>query len=99
MSATGQWAVVIQSPMGAQEATLSLTQNGASLSGTQSSPVFGNAEIESASADGDKLKWTVQVSSPMPMTLEHDVTISGDTMTGSVSAGAFGSFPLTGQRA
>jgi hypothetical protein len=36
---------------------------------------------------------------PIPMTLEFTVTVSGDAMTGSVKAGAFGSSPLTGVRA
>jgi hypothetical protein len=33
------------------------------------------------------------------MTLEFTVTVSGDSMNGSVKAGAFGSSPLTGVRA
>jgi hypothetical protein len=33
------------------------------------------------------------------MTLEATVKVDGDAMTGSVKAGAFGSFPLTGTRA
>jgi len=35
----------------------------------------------------------------MPMTLEHTITFSGDTLSGSVKAGAFGTFPVTGARA
>ena len=34
----------------------------------------------------------------MPMTLDCKATVDGDTITGSVGAGAFGSFPLTGSR-
>ncbi len=99
MSATGQWKVVIKSPMGEQEAILSLKQDGAALSGNATSAMFGSAEIENASANGDVLTWTMSVKSPMPMTLEGEATISGDSMTGSMKAGAFGAFPLTGTRA
>jgi hypothetical protein len=35
----------------------------------------------------------------MPMTLDCHATAEGDTLTGSVGAGAFGSFPLSGTRA
>jgi len=38
------------------------------------------------------------VSVPMPMTLDCEATIEGDTVTGTVAAGAFGSFPLSGTR-
>ena len=35
---------------------------------------------------------------PMPMTLDCEATAEGDTLTGTVGAGAFGSFPLNGKR-
>ena len=36
---------------------------------------------------------------PMPMMLECDATIDGDTLTGGVKAGMFGTSPMTGTRA
>jgi len=36
---------------------------------------------------------------PMPMTLECDATVDGDTITGGVKAGMFGTSPLSGTRA
>jgi len=33
------------------------------------------------------------------MTLTGEATVDGDTITGTVTAGAFGAFPLTGTRA
>ena len=35
---------------------------------------------------------------PMPMTLDCEATVNGDTLSGTVGAGAFGSFPLSGTR-
>jgi hypothetical protein len=35
----------------------------------------------------------------MPMTLDCKATVSDDSITGTVTAGAFGSFPLMGTRA
>ena len=35
---------------------------------------------------------------PFPMRIDCKVTITGDTLTGTATAGAFGSFPMTGTR-
>jgi hypothetical protein len=48
--------------------------------------------------DGNTLTWSMKMTVPMPMTLEGSATVDGDTVTGSVKAGAFGSFPLSGTR-
>ena len=49
-------------------------------------------------ASGNTISWKQQMTSPMPMTLDIEVTAEGDTLTGTVGAGAFGSFPLSGTR-
>jgi len=36
---------------------------------------------------------------PMPMTLDCEATIEGDALTGNVNAGAFGAMPVSGTRA
>ena len=51
-----------------------------------------------AERDGDKLTWKLDITVPMPMTLDGEATVDGDTITGTVTAGAFGAFPLTGTR-
>ncbi len=48
--------------------------------------------------DGDKLSWSANITNPMPMTLEFTGAVEGDTLKGSVKAGAFGSFPFSGGR-
>ncbi len=35
---------------------------------------------------------------PMPMTLDCEATVDGDQLTGNVNAGAFGSMAMTGER-
>jgi hypothetical protein len=40
----------------------------------------------------------MKMTVPMPMTLEGEATVDGDTITGGVKAGAFGTFPMTGTR-
>ncbi len=97
MSLDGAWKTKINSPMGVQEGELSINTSGDSFSGTMKSRQ-GEQAI-SGSVSGDTATWSAQITQPFPMTLEFTVTASGDSMTGSVKAGAFGSSPLTGERA
>ena len=93
----GNWDVVVKSPLGDQKLTLSITTDGNGFTGTGSG-AMGSADI-SGEVSGNTLTWKQQVSVPMPMTLDMTATVEGDAMTGSVGAGAFGSFPLNGTRA
>lgn len=94
----GNWDVVVKSPLGDQKLTMAVTSNGNSFTGTGSG-AMGAAEISGEIENGNTLVWKQQVTTPMPMTLDMKATVEGDTMTGTVGAGAFGSFPLTGTRA
>ena len=97
MSADGNWKITINSPMGAQEVEASITTSGDTFTG-KTSGRMGEQEI-SGKVDGDKLTWSSAITQPMPMTLEFSATVSGDSMSGNVKLGAFGSAPLTGVRA
>jgi hypothetical protein len=93
----GSWNTITKSPMGDQQATLNVKSDGGTFTGTYSG-AMGSTEITDGKVDGDKLSWKVAIVVPMPMTLDCEATIDGDTVTGSVGAGAFGSFPLSGRR-
>jgi len=96
MSVDGSWNTTINSPMGVQEGTLEIASSGDAFTGKMKGRM-GEQDI-SGKVDGDTLTWSASITSPFPMTLEFTVTISGDSMNGSVKAGAFGSSPLTGVR-
>jgi len=98
MALDGTWNIEISSPMGAQKATLEFKVDGDVITGTQNAPQ-GSAPIENGKAEGDRATWSANVTSPMPMKLEFDVTATGDTLAGTVKAGAFGQFPVKGARA
>jgi hypothetical protein len=93
----GKWNVTVKSPLGDQQATLDVQSAGDSFSGTFSGGM-GTSQVNGTVA-GDTMTWKMDISVPMPMTLDCQATVSGDTMDGQVTAGAFGSFPLTGTRA
>lgn len=93
----GEWDVVVKSPMGDQKTTMTVASSGDSFTGN-SSGAMGSTEIKDGKVDGNKLTWKVDITVPMPMTLDGAATVDGDSMTGTMTAGAFGSFPLTGTR-
>ncbi|HSX55069.1 MAG TPA: hypothetical protein VLG14_07215 [Sphingomonas sp.] len=94
----GSWDTVAHTPMGDQKATLTVNSNGDSFTGSYSG-ALGSTEIQNGKVDGDKLMWSLDITVPMPMTLTCEATVDGDKLTGTVTAGAFGAFPMEGVRA
>jgi hypothetical protein len=98
MSVDGTWNVVVKSPMGDQPSTLTLKADGGTLTGTASAQ--GNTNpIANGKVDGDAVSWSNSITTPFPMTLEFSGKVEGDSLSGSVKAGSFGSFPFSGKRA
>ena len=97
MAVDGTYETVVKSPMGDQKATLTVKSDGDTWTGTQAG-AMGSTEITDGKVDGNKLTWSVSITVPMPMTLTNEATVDGDTISGTVTAGAFGSFPLSGTR-
>lgn len=98
MSADGTWNTTMNTPMGAQNGTMTLTSEGGSLTGKLASPQ-GELDIEDGTVDGSSLTWKASITSPMAMTLEFSATVDGDEMKGDVKLGAFGNADFTGTRA
>ena len=92
----GSWECTVKSPLGDQKMTVTVKSEGSSWSGTVSG-AMGSSDI-SGEANGNTISWKQQMTVPMPMTLDCQATAEGDSMTGTVGAGAFGSFPLSGTR-
>lgn len=97
MSVAGTYECVTKTPMGDQKSDVTIVVNGDTFTGTNAGQM-GSMEMENGKVDGNKLTWTMKMTVPMPMTLEGEATVDGDTITGNVKAGAFGSFPLSGTR-
>jgi hypothetical protein len=97
MSVAGSYECVTKSPMGDQKSVLTITVDGDSWTGANVGPQ-GTLECKGGKVDGNTITWTMDMVVPMPMTLEGSATIDGDTLTGSVKAGMFGSMPMSGTR-
>jgi len=98
MSADGTWNTTMNTPMGAQNGTLTLATDGGTLTGKLSGPQ-GEIDISDGTIDGNQLAWKAAITSPMPMTLEFSATVDGDSISGDVKLGAFGNASFTGTRA
>jgi len=97
MSVAGKYECVTRSPMGDQTSILTVEVDSASFSGSNSGPM-GNLEIAGGTVDGNTISWSSNITVPMPMKLDCTATVDGDALSGTVTAGMFGSFPMTGKR-
>ncbi len=98
MSADGTWNTTINTPMGAQQGTLTLSTEGGQLTGKMSGAT-GEMDIQDGAIDGETLTWKADITSPMAMTLEFSASVSGDEISGNVKLGAFGDATFSGTRA
>ena len=92
----GTWDCVVKSPLGDQKTTLTVKSEGSTFTGTNAG-AMGSTDV-SGTVDGNTLAWKLSVTVPMPLTLDCQATVEGDTLNGTVGAGAFGSFPMMGKR-
>ncbi|HZF45115.1 MAG TPA: hypothetical protein VEZ26_02185 [Sphingomonadaceae bacterium] len=99
MSVAGTYECLTKTPMGDQISTFTVvpSDDGASFTGLNAGPL-GSLEVKDGKIDGNTLTWKMDMTVPMPLTLEATATIDGDTLTGTVNAGAFGAMPMTGAR-
>ena len=84
--------------MGEQTGMLTLKQDGDALSGEMTGNM-GAVPIENGKVEDGKLLWHAKVTSPMPITLEFTGAEDGDTISGDVKLGAFGSSTFSGTKA
>lgn len=98
MSIAGTWNITMNSPMGAQSATLDLKVDGGSVTGSMKSPM-GEIEISEGTADGDSATWKATLTQPMAITMDFTAKAEGDSISGKVALGSFGNADFSGTRA
>ena len=98
MSVAGTYDTVVKSPMGEQKGTFTVVpgDDGNTFTGSMAGGM-GSMDVKDGKIDGDTLTWAMDMTVPMPMTLNCTANVNGDQLTGTVNAGAFGDMPLTGQ--
>ena len=98
MSVAGTYDCVTKTPMGDQKSKFTVTVDGDTFTGQQAG-AMGSMDVADGKVDGNTLTWTMNMTVPMPMKLTGEATVEGDTITGTVDAGAFGKMPMSGTRA
>jgi hypothetical protein len=98
MAVDGTYKIEIDSPMGKQEATLTLKTAGAKLSGTMESS-FGKSDFTGGVVKGNDVSWDTEITSPMgKMALSYKGKVAGNDISGEVKAGDFGTSPFKGKK-
>jgi hypothetical protein len=97
MAVNGTYSIVIDTPMGQQQAALALKTDGNTLTGTADT-AMGKADF-TGTANGNDIAWKITINSPMgKLKLEFTGQISGDDIFGRAKAGNFGCFPFKGKK-
>jgi hypothetical protein len=94
VTAIGTWEVSVESPMGTQVLSIEFLDEhtGIARYGTDS------LALENVSVSGDSASCSFSITQPLRVTLKCSVTVDGDLLTGTASAGFLGKFPLNGRR-
>ena len=100
IKAEGRWSYTVESPQGGG-GTLIITKDGENYSGTIiSSRNNRETPLKTVTVTGNELNCTYEVNfGGNTATLSIKAIVEGDTMTGNMTMGQFGSFPLKGTRA
>ena len=97
MSVAGTYKLTVNTPRGTQTPTLTLKEEGGSLSGTYAGQM-GTTEFSGGSVDGNNVKFNITLSAMgREITLSFDGTIDGDNISGSMTTPMGGS-EFTGTR-
>jgi hypothetical protein len=99
MAVDGTWKLTVSTPIGEQNSTLVIASSGAMLTGTQSAGHGEGRPIDEGEVHGNAISWKTTITKPMTMTLQFSGTVEGDTLSGSVKLGMFGSANFSGVRA
>lgn len=97
MSVAGSYDCITKSPMGDQKSVFTIEVDGDTFTG-KNAGALGSMDVVDGKVNGNTITWKMNMTVPMPMTLDGEATIDGDTLTGTVKAGAFGSMAMTGTR-
>lgn len=97
MTFGGRWLITIATPIGMQEVSLDIADDGREVVGTatQGDEVVPFLNI---SIDGDRIRWSQQITKPMRLTIKFDLIRNGDILSGTAKPGILPSSKVQGIR-
>jgi hypothetical protein len=94
---TGSWDITIDTPVGRITPVFVISDDHGSLRGVAHSEE-GAIDFYDVVAEGNRLTWKQDVTTPMKLSLTFDVVVDGDTMVGTSKAGIFPASTVNGIR-
>ncbi|MEY2942970.1 MAG: hypothetical protein RLY97_984 [Pseudomonadota bacterium] len=94
----GNWAISMNTPMGAQTIPMAFSQDGIAFSGAMTSPEGDETAFTGGTVEGARILWAIELTKPMPMKVEFDLVVDGDSLIGTFKPGPFPATPATGVR-
>jgi len=97
----GTWAITVETPQGKNSSKVTFTKDGSNYSGTVTGDMMqGPATLKKVELDGNTLKYSYSFVMEGGETLNVDVDakVEGDSYTGTVTAGSYGSFSLDAKK-
>ncbi|WP_091741664.1 hypothetical protein [Phenylobacterium immobile] len=98
MAIAGDWKITIATPMGPQEADLAIKPAGDAFTGSIGGGMIEARDI-AGTIDGETASFSLDITQPMPLTIDVKVTANGDALEGAAKLGMFGDAKVSGQRA
>jgi hypothetical protein len=98
MSVAGTWNLTIDTPMGKQNAVLTLEDTPSGVTGVASAD-GESMPLENLAVDGQRVTFKQAITKPMKLTVNFDLAVDGDTIAGKAKAGMFPAAKVTGSRA
>jgi hypothetical protein len=98
MAIDGKWNLTIKTPLGDRSSTLEVASAAGKLTGAQTAGGDDSSAIENGAIKGNEASWSVDITSPMPMTLTFNGAVAGDTLSGTVQLGPYGESTFSGER-
>ena len=97
MSTEEYWRITVDTPVGQQSGSLALSMGDTICSGRLFSEA-GELTLQNGTVQKDELRWQLQLSRPIPMTIECLAQIKGNRIQGTAKVAAFGDITFTGTR-
>ncbi|WP_314173717.1 hypothetical protein [Streptomyces winkii] len=97
MFAEGTWDLSMATPIGKINAVIALRREDGVLTGS----AYGAGEevaLHDVVLDGNRLTWKQAITKPLRLNLAFDVTVEGDTLQGTSTAGRLPASKVTGER-
>lgn len=97
MSIAGTWKLTVNTPMGTQNPTMTITEEGDGYKGSMDGPM-GLADVEQITVDSANISFQVESDSPMgKIRMNFKGEMDGDSMSGEVAT-PMGPLKFSGER-